>query len=42
MYSVTYGEIARTISFVAAVAFAIVAITIVRVKLASHPRPVQR
>jgi protease PrsW len=42
LYSVTYGGMARTISFWAAVAFAIAAITVVRIKLASRPRPVQR
>jgi len=37
LYATPYGE---TVGFVAAVAFALVAITIVRLKLAAHPRTV--
>lgn len=41
VYSTQYGEIGKAVSFVAAVIFAIVAITVVRTKLASRPHPAQ-
>lgn len=41
VYSTQYGEIGKAVSFVAAVIFAIVAITVVRSKLASRPHPAQ-
>lgn len=41
-YTTLYGEVGEAIGFGAAVTFAIVAITIVRYKLAGRPRAVQR
>jgi protease PrsW len=41
VYSTTYGDIALFVSFVGALVFAVVAITIVRIKLAARPHPVQ-
>lgn len=42
LYAIEYGEIAEVLSFLAAVTFAIVAITVVRFKLASRAQPIQR
>jgi RsiW-degrading membrane proteinase PrsW (M82 family) len=42
LVSTQYGEVGHVVTFVAAVAFAIVAITVVRAKLASHPSLVER
>ena len=41
-YSTQYGEFGQVVGFGAAVTFAIAAISIVRLKLAGRPRPVQR
>lgn len=42
VYATQYGEIGEAVSFGAAVILAIVAITVVRMKLASRPHPAQR
>jgi len=42
LYAIEYGAIAEVVSFVAAVIFAIVAITVIRSKLASRVQPIQR